>query len=135
MKSIFPACLIFVLTVAAGAPVLADIPPPEVEPCRGKTAGASCTYGGAGTCQDSTCLSPSPPPSGSSYACLKCVTSVSNTATATLTSTATDTGTDTSDSGSCAMGKSPTMERVAPWLLGVVFSLLFLFGRQRRRNQ
>lgn len=132
MKSIFPACLIFVLAVAAGAPVLADIPPPELEPCRGKTAGASCTYEGAGTCQDSTCLSASPPPSGTSYACLKCVT---GTATATLTSTATDTGTDTSDSGSCAMGKSPTMERVAPWLLGVVFSLLFLFGRQRRQSR
>jgi hypothetical protein len=129
MKSLLPAYLCFALTVAAGAPVLADIPPPEVEPCRGKTAGASCTYEGAGTCQDSTCLSASPPPSGSSYACLKCVTG-----TSTLTSTATDTGTDTSDSGSCSMGKNPTMERVAPWLVGVVFCLLFLFGRQRRRN-
>jgi MYXO-CTERM domain-containing protein len=128
MKPTISAFFLFIVTVVISAPARADIPPPDVEPCTGKTAGAACTYGSAGTCRESTCNSPSPPPSGSTYACIRCVTG-------TATSTATATNTDTSSGDSwCSVGKGSTASRFVPWLMAATFSLLFLFGRRRRQK-
>jgi hypothetical protein len=144
MKSSLHASLVLVVTVAISTRALADIPPADVEPCRGKTAGAACTYEGtAGTCQDGTCVSPSPPPNGSTYACLRCVTGTATstqtspaTATPTSTGTSTQTGTDTStsNSGWCSVGNSSGMDRTAPWLMAAAFSLLFLLARRRQQR-
>jgi len=144
MRCVVSASLVFVIAVTLGAHVRADIPPPDVEPCTGKAAGAACTYTTAGTCQNSTCSSPSPPPSGSSYACLRCMTGTTTgtqtdtgagTGTPIATATNTQTETQTSkDSGSCSVGNASGAGRIAPWLLAAGFSLLFLFGRRRRRK-
>jgi hypothetical protein len=142
MKTIIPACFVIAASVAVSTYARADIPPPDVEPCTGKTAGGACTYGTAGSCQDSTCSSPSPPPSGSTYACLRCVPSTAtgtqtNTGTSSPTATATNTGTDTSTSsegGWCSVGKGSTVGRIACWLMAAAFSLLFLWGRRRQRK-
>lgn len=47
----------------------ADIPPPEVEACSGKTVGQSCE---GGTCQNGTC-SRATPDGMHEYDCVKCV--------------------------------------------------------------
>jgi hypothetical protein len=144
MKSSLFAFFLVATSLVLGPQARADIPPPDVEPCSGKAAGAACTYGTAGTCQESTCTSPSPPPSGSTYACLRCVSGAATstqtntgtgTASATSTVTNTQTGTDTStssDGGWCAVGKSSTMGRIAVWLMAAAFSLLFLWRRRRQ---
>jgi hypothetical protein len=145
MKSTLPAVFAVVVSVVTSAPARADVPPPDVEPCTGKQAGDPCTYGTAGTCQDSTCTSPSPPPSGSTYACLRCApdtatSTQTSTGTADPTATATNTltGTDTSTSGDggwCSVGKGSTAGRIATWLLASAFSLLFLWGRRHQRKR
>ena len=110
-------------------PARADIPPPETEPCVGKQVGAACTYNNAaGTCQNQTCVKPT-----SSYACVMCmVGSATATSTSTTTATTPD-GPPANDDSSCSVGRQITAKRVAPWLLAGAFSLLFLFGRRRRR--
>jgi hypothetical protein len=144
MKPTLLTSLLFLVTVVISAPLRADIPPADVEPCQGKAAGDACVYGTAGTCQESTCSSPSPPPSGTTYACLRCVpgsTTGTQTSTAsptaTGTATHTGTGTDTSSSGDsswCSVGKTSMMGRIAPWLMAAAFSLLFLISRRRRQK-
>lgn len=54
--------------------------------------------------------------------------------TDTDTNTSTDTGKDTAggDDG-CSIARTSTGKRIAPWLLAGAFSLIFLFGRRRRR--
>ena len=142
MKSTVLASFFFVVTFGLSAHVRADIPPPDVEPCQGKAAGDACVYGTAGTCQQSTCSSPSPPPSGSTYSCVRCVPGTAtgtqtNTTAPTDTATGTGTGTDTStssDSSWCSVGKSSMLGRIAPWLMAAVFSVLFPVGRRRRQK-
>jgi hypothetical protein len=119
------AC-IAVLLVSSRA--VADIPPADAEPCMGKAAGAACTYGGAGTCQEQTCTKPS-----GSYACLKCVPG-----TSTTTATGTNTDTNTSgDSGWCSVGKgtkNSVMAKVGPWMTGGLFALFFVIVRRRKQQ-
>jgi hypothetical protein len=59
------------------------------------------------------------------------------TAPPSVTSTATGTKPNdeppSNDDGSCSVGKQISAKRIAPWLLAGAFSLLFLFGRRRRR--
>jgi hypothetical protein len=132
MKSFLVCASFLFATLLVAAPTLADVAPPETQPCLGKAVGSACIYGGAGTCQNQTCLSPST----GGYACLECITST-NTSTTTTTNTATnsDGGAPPSkDDGSCSIGKQVTAKRVAPWLLAGTFSLLFLFGRRRRQS-
>ena len=142
MRSILASASILFAVAFFGATARADIPPPEVEPCQGKTAGTACVYNGAGTCQDQTCdkadlshwdhdASSSPPTT--SYACLKCIGGTdTNTSTSTVTNT--DGGPPANDSGSCSIGRQATVKRMAPWFLAGAFSLLFLFARRRRQS-
>jgi hypothetical protein len=79
---------LFVSLLATAAVALADVPPPDIGGCNGKTAGASCEKddGSAGTCADATCTrndySEGPPPKPVEYACLKCVTGAAPAPTA-----------------------------------------------------
>jgi hypothetical protein len=95
------------------------------------------------------------PPPSMTYACVECIvgTTATTTTTATATATTTTTATTTAntntntttktnadggappanDDSACSIGKQITAKRVASWLLAGAFSLLFLFGRRRRR--
>lgn len=74
------AFLSFALLLSNAAPALADVIPPEVEPCMGRSAGDACTISGdSGTCAESRCTrldygnrDGSGPPSTVEYDCLKC---------------------------------------------------------------
>jgi hypothetical protein len=59
--------------------------------------------------------------------------SSSSTATSTTTATGTDDSPPAPDDSACSISRSSNAKRVAPWLLAGAFSLLFLFGRRRRR--
>ena len=79
--------LVPVLLAALASPVWADISPPGVEACSGKSIGASCTStdSGDGTCQNASCSklkyncagvdgwNGSGPCGSESYACVRCV--------------------------------------------------------------
>lgn len=71
----FPRSDIFVAEVPLSATLLlfslafADIPPPEVEACSGKSVGQSCA---GGSCQNGTC-SRATPDGMHEYDCVKCV--------------------------------------------------------------
>jgi hypothetical protein len=149
MKSTISSAVVFSAILLFGIPALADVAPPETEPCVGKQVGDACIYNGSGTCQNQTCskldysnwdrdASSSPP--STTYACVKCVVGT-NTDTNTNTNTDTNTNTNTDggtppakDDGSCSVGRQITAKRIAPWLLASAFSILFLFARRRRRN-
>ena len=122
----------FVFALAARA----DVPPPETEPCVGKQVGDACIYNGSGTCQNQTCSRIDYSTGGSTtYPCVKCVVGTpADTNTATDTNTNADGGTppDDDDDGACSIGQRTTTNRVVPWLLAAVFSLLFLWRRRRR---
>jgi len=74
------AFLSFTVLLSSAAPALADVIPPEVEPCMGRSAGDACTLSGEnGTCAESRCTrldygnrDGSGPPSTVEYDCLKC---------------------------------------------------------------
>ena len=157
-SALFVALLLSVTLVNAAR---ADVIPPEVDACRNKQVGDACISTSQGVCQSQTCskldyaawdrdASTSPPTA--SYACVKCMptsstetTTDTNTDTSTVTvpPTTTDTSVSTSteddsppssgDDGSCSFGHRSTVRRIAPWMLAGAFSLLFLFGRRRRR--
>jgi hypothetical protein len=152
MRNTISVSFFCIVSLFANARARADVPPADAEPCMGKAAGAACTYGTAGTCQEQTCTKAdlahwdhdaSAAPPTTSYACIKCVPgsttatgthSNTDTSTPSSTATGTQTGTDTStssDGGFCSVGRSSTMGRLAPWLMAAVFSLLFLLGRRR----
>ncbi len=124
MKSPVACTFTFIAVLLVGSFALADTPPPETEPCLGKAAGAACNYGGyggAGTCRQETCRTPS-----GDYSCLMCVNG-------------TDTKTDTNTSGDsgCSVGKGPresVMGRLGPWLMGSVFGVFFLLIRRRKQQ-
>lgn len=158
MKARFTLLAIATTTLLLGSLAQADLAPPDTEPCVGKAEGDACTYGGAGTCRQLTCSKldyanwnrdASAGPPTTTYACMTCVTATTTgtgtstasttstgTTTAGTTSTSTTTGTSTSsnDSGWCSVGKQTPMSRIAPWLMGGAFSLLFLFGRRRKQG-
>jgi hypothetical protein len=75
------------------------------------------------------------------YACVECIVGTTTTTTTTAvtnTNTTTKTNADggappANDDSACSIGKQITAKRIAPWLLAGAFSLLFLFGRRRRR--
>jgi hypothetical protein len=159
MKSTLSLAILVAAIPLLGFPARADVAPPETQPCLSKQAGDACTYNNAsGTCLDQTCskidyanwdrdASSSPP--SMTYACVECIVGTTATATTTTTATATTTAvtnTNTTtktnanggtppanDDSACSVGKQITAKRVAPWLLAGTFSLLFLFGRRRRR--
>jgi hypothetical protein len=94
----------------------ADIPPAEVEDCRGKKANDSCTnsvLAKPGTCKNDTCTSAKPDGTSSSYECVKCVAGSS------------------SDDGGCTVGKPGAARKIGPWFLAGLFSLLFVVKRRR----
>jgi len=111
----------------SSTPALADVPPPETEPCVGKAAGSACTYNGPGTCQNQICTRPT----SGDYACVKCVTGT-DTGTATTTTTDSDPQ-PAQDDSACSIGTHVTARRVAPWVLAAACSLLFFARRHRRR--
>jgi hypothetical protein len=130
MRYLLSAIAASALLLALGTPARADLAPPETTPCQGKQAGTVCTYNNAaGTCQNQTCSNPR-----GSYACIECITSATSTNTTTTTLT-TNAGAEppAAGDGACAIGKPLAIKRTAPWLLAGAFSLLFLFGRRRRR--
>jgi hypothetical protein len=55
------------------------------------------------------------------------------TSTATITTSDNGGPPPADDDGACSIGRGTTAKRVGPWLLAGAFSLLFLFGRRRRR--
>jgi hypothetical protein len=121
MKNLVGSTFICIALLFVSSYALADVPPPETEPCLGKAAGAACTYGGAGTCQQQTCGKPS-----SEYPCLMC-----------LTGTDTKTDTNTSGDSGCSVGrasKDSAMGKLGPWLMGGVFGLFFLLIRRRKQQ-
>jgi hypothetical protein len=79
--------LLAVLFAGLATPAWADVPPPGVEACSGKSIGASCSSSdsGDGTCQNASCnklkyncsgvdgWSGSGPCGSESYACVRCV--------------------------------------------------------------
>jgi hypothetical protein len=72
----FAVLLAILAAPAFPAVALADVPPPDECPTP-DMAGQPCTTAGPnfnqdGVCTNATCHSPSPPPDGSSYACLLC---------------------------------------------------------------
>jgi hypothetical protein len=69
--------------------------------------------------------------------CVVSAATATNTNTTTNTTTATNTqdgAPPSEDDVACSMGKQATAKRAAPWLLAGTSSLLFLFGRRRRRS-
>jgi hypothetical protein len=106
----------------------ADSIPPDQYSCDGlgKQAGDTCTTsdGKVGRCQMSDgCVTKdlahwdrdaSSYPPVVTYSCPKCVPSP--------------------DDGACGIATSSPAHRFAPWVLAASFSLLFLFGRHRRRR-
>jgi hypothetical protein len=63
-------------------------------------------------------------------------TTVTTPGTSSPTATTTTTKDDSpppSDDSACSIGQHQAAKRIAPWLLAGAFSLLFLFGRRRRR--
>lgn len=120
------ALSLFLLLGAGNA--RADSLPPDQYECEGlgKKAGDTCTTveGKAGRCElldgcttkdmanwdrDASTYPPI-----ITYACPKCVPSA--------------------DDGACAIATPSPARRIAPWVLAASFSLLFLFGRHRRRR-
>jgi hypothetical protein len=102
--------LLFAALCAGAAVALADVPPPDLGGCSGKTAGASCQKddGSAGTCADSTCTrndySEGPPPKQVDYPCLKCVAGAAPTPTSPPPE---------KKSGSCAVAPGPGLAALA----------------------
>ena len=151
MKSTISLAILVAAVPLLGFPARADIAPPETQPCLSKQAGDACAYNNAsGTCLAQTCSkldyanwdqdASSAPPS-MTYACVECIVGTTTTTTTTAvtnTNTTTKTNADggappANDDSACSIGKQITAKRIAPWLLAGAFSLLFLFGRRRRR--
>jgi hypothetical protein len=134
--------LIVFLGLVAAFPTWADPVPPGVYECASKIQeGDPCTIDGvAGTCWSTTC-SRYKDGQVEGYSCLRCMpspTTATSTNTATgSTATSTATGSDgappAQDDGACSVAKRIGPKEVAPWLLAASFSLLFFFGRRRRR--
>jgi hypothetical protein len=112
--------IVFVTVTLLVAPLAAraDLAPTDTIGCVGKKAGDSCTNDSvAGVCKDDTCTSAKPDGTSSSYSCLRCQPG--------------------SNDGGCAVGGRAsgerfTAQRMGPWLLAGLFSLLFVFRRRRR---
>ncbi|HJX54318.1 MAG TPA: hypothetical protein VJ801_16240 [Polyangia bacterium] len=129
MKYFFASAPILFAALLFGAPARADVVAPWYAACQGKQAGTACFYNdvnadqGVGTCQNGVCV--------------VSAATATNTNTTTNTTTATNTqdgAPPSEDDGACSMGKQATAKRAAPWLLAGTSSLLFLFGRRRRRS-
>jgi hypothetical protein len=138
MLRLAPA-LAFGLVLAAVPAARADVVPPDVAACDGKTAGAPCTpiAGSPGTCKASKCsrldyskwdrdASPSPP--SVTYDCLTCAAGA-------------DAGTD-GDAGSTqpassddSSGCSFAVRRAGPWALALVPALVLAFLERRRSRR
>lgn len=110
------ACVVAVLGVLLSVPARADLPPPDVGSCSGKSEGDAC---GSGTCVRAMCsrMAPSRTQDGSvearaeSYDCLRC---------------------DASEDTGC--GSVGGVGKAAPWAIAGAFSLLFLLRRRRRAS-
>lgn len=113
--------------------VLADVTPPDVTACQGKSIGAACTEGSSsGACTAGKCskldysgwdrdASSSPPTI--QYDCVKCVAGATPDAGAQTSSGG--------DGGGCSM----SVRRVGSWALAAVPAIvLALWGRRRSRR-
>ncbi|MCZ7687317.1 MAG: hypothetical protein M5U28_54700 [Sandaracinaceae bacterium] len=117
--------LIVALALSCALPAVAsaDVPPPGLEECSGRSAGDPCTVGGMdGACEDTTCgrldYSDGVPPRSVSYPCVLC------RAGATPTTPPASSGCSIARDGSAA-----------PWLfvlLGLTASGLGRRARSRR---
>lgn len=156
--------LVGAVLLAASVVAHADVPPLPTLPCQNKAAGTDCTVwldAGPGICVESTCMKKdltnwdgSANPPTVPYACLICVADA-DASVPSGSGGASDAGASgaggapgaggavgtggaggtggSDDPGNCAVGHGAT-SRVAPWILGAAFSLLFLFGRRRARR-
>lgn len=129
----FALTSVFVASLVTTSAAFADVTPPDVSACAGKSVGAACTNGtSAGACASGKCTkidyskwdrdaSPSPPTV--EYDCVKCVGGASP-----------DAGGQTSsgdDSGGCSL----SARRLGSWALSAVPAIaLALFERRRRRS-
>jgi len=92
----------------------ADVPPPDVSGCQGKSASAACTRddGSSGTCAKDTCTrndySNGPPPTPVQYECLRCKTGAAADAGDT---------TDPPKKSGCAAAPGLALSAVGAWLL------------------
>jgi hypothetical protein len=123
------------LFVPVVAPVVAraDLPPPNVAPCNGKSVGDTCTTddGKAGACQSSTCskldYSHGTPPSSVSYPCVQCT---AGAAPSGSTSASNSASTPTEGGSGCSLGV--TARSVGPWALAAIVPAIVFFARRRR---
>jgi hypothetical protein len=109
-----------VLTALLSCPsVYADALPPEARDCWAKKVGDACTdlaSKAAGSCEDGLCTSKKLDAGATTYGCLTC------------------SGPPPTDDGACTIAKQSATRRLGPWLLAGSVSVLFLFGRRRRRS-
>lgn len=109
-----------VLTVFLSCPsVYADSLPPEAINCFGKKIGDACMNAAskeAGSCEEGMCASKKLDAGAVTYSCLTC------------------SGPPPADDGACTIATQSTTKRLGPWLLAGSVSVLFLFGRRRRRS-
>lgn len=129
MRRILAAAIVGSLTFTSIAH--ADVIPPDVDACQGKTAGEACSVmESAGACKDDTCsrvnygawdkdAMPSPPTT--SYACVRCIagaTPTKNVAPAT------------DDKSGCSFGRS-----AGPFALACVPALVIGLIKRRRNRR
>ena len=132
------AAVLPVLVLVTAPSAFADVTPPDVSACSGKSAGAACapSAGVVGACVASKCSrfdygswdrdASSTPPTVE-YACVRCVAG----ATPADAGSGTDAGTTpaaSDDSGGCSLAA----RKAGPWALAVVPALVLAFVERRR---
>lgn len=124
----------FGLVLAAAPAALADVVPPDVSACSGKTAGTACNLsaGGSGVCAAAKCSrfnyggwdkDASATPPTIEYDCVKCVAGSADAGTAPTN--------ESDDSSGCSM----TVRRAGPWALALIPALALALLERRRANR
>ena len=136
MRAFLVALLSILLVVLVAPRVLrADVPPPNVAQCNGKTAGDTCTTDDSkpGACASSTCskldYSDGTPPGTTTYPCLICTAGTAPSSTTTSTSSGSTT--PTQGGSGCSLAVAARVAGAGG--LAVIVPAIALLARRRRR--
>ncbi|MEZ4389647.1 MAG: hypothetical protein R3A48_01015 [Polyangiales bacterium] len=133
VRVLLVSCVVGLAQLSAGGAARADVTPPEVEACSGRSVGASCMVpgGASGTCQSGTCTridyagwnrDASAAPPTMEYPCVRCVSGAAVDGGSAVAS---------GDEGGCAVQPGGVARAAGPWLIAALpFALLF--ARRRK---